>query len=246
MTNCTIQRLHQEIKFRYNKLDSNHKQDLPPAYIDDMIYTSILDYIDMFYSANQQKIQRYGFEETQSRIDMLQSFVTEFKSDDDNIKLISTEDEAGFTLSTYSLDCYLHHVRTIAKTKCGYKSISIEQHDDVNLKLKSKFTQPDDKWCSVLATIHQDKLQIYSASPIEYIKGEYIKLPKKPFIGGYNTLEYINGDKDYPNASSDVIHPEFNANVCNHIARIAVINISDILQDYNHSTIIQNKLINNN
>jgi len=73
----TIERLHQEIKFRWNKLNSNHKKDLPGAYLDDALNKATDDFIEIFYSGNNSKEYKFGFEVIQQRIDMLQTLVVE-------------------------------------------------------------------------------------------------------------------------------------------------------------------------
>ena len=40
----TIERLHQEFKFRWNKVNSNHKKDFPSAFIDDAFNKATDDY----------------------------------------------------------------------------------------------------------------------------------------------------------------------------------------------------------
>ena len=58
----TIDRIHQEIKARWNKLNSNHKPDFSPAYLDDCINKSQEDFVDIFYSGNNSKQYKFGFE----------------------------------------------------------------------------------------------------------------------------------------------------------------------------------------
>lgn len=245
MNKCTIERLHHQIKFEYNKLNSNHKPDILPAHLDDLVYQAILDYIEMFYSGNQQSIVKYGFEQTQNRIDMLASFVYDYELTD----IINTGTE--FNINYYNFELpkdYLHYVRAIAHSDCGNSLINILQHKDLSYNLQ--YNNPSIKWNSVVGVLKSSNstygLTVYSNDKIDKVSGQYIKIPLKPFSGNYNTLEFINGDTSYPNINSNIVHPNIPIQLCNDIVRIAVINLSDILHDYNHSQIFQNKIINTN
>ncbi len=76
----TTDRIRHEIKLRWNKINSNHKKDFPDAYLDDIVNDTINDYIEIFYSGNNSKKYKLGFEVTQQRIDMLSTLVVPFKS----------------------------------------------------------------------------------------------------------------------------------------------------------------------
>lgn len=238
MNNCTIERIHQQIKFEYNKLDSNFKADIPEAFMDDLVYQAILDYIDIFYS--DTNLNKYGFEQVQNRLDMLQPFVTDY-----DFTLPTPILKSNIYYYTFDLPKdYLHNTRLFASTSCGIVTVDLDQHDDLSYKLR--YLEPNPKWNYLLATISGDKLTVYSTETLLSVEGNYIKIPVKPFSGGYDTLEYINGDRSYPNQNSNKIQPELSQSICNKIVRIATINLSDILTDYNHSQIYQRKLLNTN
>ncbi len=242
---CTIERIHHQFKFEYNKLNSNHKPDLPPAFIDDLWYQAMLDYIDMFYSSNNSKFLKYGFEQTQQRIDMLAPFVVD-------VEISDLKQTQQFNVLKYNLDLpkdYIYHVRSVANTDCGDSKVNINQHDDISSKLAYK--KPDPKWNNILGTISKGtdnyyQLVLYSTREVNKVFLKYIKIPNKPFFGGYDTLEYINGDTSCPNKNTNKINPELPINICNIITRIAIINMSDILRDYNNSNQFNNKLLINN
>lgn len=76
----TIERLHQEIKFRWNKMNSNHKKDFFPELLDDAINKTIEDYVEIFYSGANPKHYNFGFEVNQQMIDMLRTLVVPEKT----------------------------------------------------------------------------------------------------------------------------------------------------------------------
>lgn len=192
----TIDRLRTEIKLRWNKLNSNHKQDFPDAYLDDIINNATHEYVEMFYSGNNPNKFDVGFEVTQQRTDMLSTLVVPHKA------------ATGVLVSTgiYKVDLnaltpkYRHFLRgKVNATNCG-SSVSIPidliRHNDFDYKIKDENTKPSLKWRRCLGLIKQDGLYLYTANefPATSVELEYLKQPVKVFSSTYNSLEYINGD----------------------------------------------------
>lgn len=250
---CNVKRLHVLFKQKYNKLDSNHNKDFPPAFIDDFLYEAALDYVDIFGASDQKKAQKYGFEVTQQRIDMLSTLVVDIN---DGEILLPTEQitEHGFYRYEFELGTsekpYMHKVRFAANSNCGDIGIDIKQHSDLNIILYDAYQKPSLKWFRLIGFIrkssnsNKSSLYVYSDQPLNGLTGQYIKRPNKPFFGGYDTLEYLNGDVSYPNQTSDSIDLDVPETYCDMVVDIAVQNVSGNLKDYNHTTYLQQKSLN--
>lgn len=250
---CDVKRLHVLFKQKYNKIDSNHNKDFPPAFIDDFLYEAALDYVDIFGASDQRKAQKYGFEVTQQRIDMLSTLVIDI-NDGDALAPISESTEYGlykyeFELGTDDLP-YMHKVRFFANSSCGPIGIEIEQHGDLNIVLTDSYQKPSIKWRRLVGVIrktsnlNKSSLYVYSDDELTGLLGQYIKRPNKPFFGGYDTLEYINGDATYPSSISTPVNLDIPDTYCDFLVDIAVQNVSGNLKDYNHTNYLQQKSLN--
>lgn len=247
-----VERIHQDIKLKLNKLDSAHNIDLNPHYLDDLIYEGLLDYIRLFYSGNNFKPYRLGFEVTQQRLDMLSDFVIEIA----NNSPLGEETEFGFSKYEFKLEGknneqYLHQIRLFANTNCGQISISPKQHDDISKMLGNVYQQPNANWKRLIATISTGEandgtsLFVYSDTEVTSIEGKIIKKPNRPFIGGYQTLENFYGDPTFPTTTSDKIDVDISINYYPILVDIIVQNISGIIGDYNHNNYLTNKVLTN-
>lgn len=237
---CTIDRLHIKVKQKANKIDSNHNRDLPPAFIDDYIYDSMFDYIELFWSTKNLKGFNLGFETNSQRIDLLSFLLTS-----SSVSSSSSNVEGNFVITKFDFPIdYLHLVRLSGNNSCKNGLFEVVQHEDLSSILNDEYRKPSNKWNTFVAVIKDKSLYVYSESPITSINIEYIKKPIRPFIGNYNTLEYINGDLTQPNISTPKIDPGFPEEYCDILADITVQNIFGNLRDYNGSQYNQNKIIN--
>lgn len=242
-----ISRMRHEIKLRYNKLNSNHKPDLPDAYLDDLINDAINEYVEVFYSGNNLKQYRFGFEVTQQRIDMLSNLVVP------NKQVTANKVSTGIykiDLSTLNPK-YKHFIRGAIKPNiCSYYiPINIVTHNTLDRKLKNENTKPSNKWLRCLGVFKSENLNsalyLYVDSEITSntldVELEYIKQPTKVFSGGYNSLEFINGDTSAYDAtsvpvSSEILYPTV-------VVDIVVQNLSRILEDPNKLTLFNDKIV---
>ena len=186
-----ISRLHYEIKFRYNKLNSNHKPDLLPAQIDDAINKASDDYVEIFYSGNNTKEYRLGFEVTQQRDDMLSTLVVPEKT------LAPTLVRTNlYKVSTNITPSYRHFLKgTVVATGCSNTiPITIVRHNDLDNLLADTNQKPSLKWCRCLGVFKSDGLYLYTDYVITSVIIEYLSNPVKVFSGNYDSLEYISGD----------------------------------------------------
>jgi len=236
---CIVDRLHIKAKQKGNKLDSNHYKDLPPAFIDDYIYDAMFDYVELFWSGKNYKGYNLGFEVNSQRIDML-SFLIKTET------LTGTSQPYGnLTLNVYTLpEDYLHRVREKGEGECSGLKIKIVQHEDLDRTLSDEYKRPSNKWSNAVGVYRDSQLYVYSETVIPTIEVQYIKKPVKTFIGGYDTLEFLNGNITYPSQSSLKVDSEFPEQYCDILIDIMIQNVFGDMKDYNEASYRQQKIIN--
>lgn len=238
----TIDRIHQEIKSRLNKLNSNHKKDLPAAYIDDAINKATDDFIEIFYSGNNSKQYRFGFEVTQQRVDMLQTLVVSNKS-------LTPAANAGtflsFDLSSISPQ-YRHFLRGVAISPTCSQELVIHmvRHNDLDQKLLDVNTQPNLSWRRVLGVIRGNALDIYVKNfTLTNVKIDYIKQPAKVFISGYDSLEFTKGDTSAYKAADPKVQSEIHASYHDLLVDMTVQYLSGQLEDMNKFQLTRDQIL---
>jgi len=231
-----IARMHHEYKLRYNRLNSNHKKDFPPAMIDDILNEAQNIYIELFYGGNSIKKNKLGFETTQQRIDMLSTLVVKPSEP------IYPQNVEG---NVYEFDLskctkYRHAVRAYVNSNCGLVNVQLIQHDDLNLVLNDAFRGPSRKWRRLVGAFgsnsfnpSQPSLYVYSEDDfvIEGLFLEYIREPRRVFFGGYDSLEFLRGDTGAYNKNSNPVDTELPFAYHTVLVDIAVRETSRILED---------------
>lgn len=244
-----IQRMHNEVKLRYNKLNSNHKKDLPPALIDDILNEAQHIYIEIFYASNKEKAYRYGFEATQQRIDMLDTLVVKPEERYKPVKLKNDVYELELSRLEYP---YKHLVRAKARTNCGIVNITPIKHDALNVILEDAMRGPSKRWRRLISAQGKStksdgsSIFIYSEPNFEIediISLEYIRRPRKVFFGGYNTLEFIHGDQSAYNENTEPVNSELPENYHTVLVDIAVQELSRILEDGERFQLRRDKIL---
>lgn len=250
-----IQRIHQDFKLKFNKLNSNHKLDLPAAYIDDLANQAHNEYEDIFFHGTNAKKFKIGFEVTQQRLDMLSNlvekdkFLTPFTTNTSNPKY----DIYEFNLSQLNPK-YKTHVKSLIDTKCGKIPVTIKQHDDIEDLILGHYTKPSLEWNRIYALIggtssgSQDSSSIFVYTPknsfTTRLQIDYLRRTPKVFSGGYNSLEFTFGDASAYNVNSPIVHSELKEEYSHILVDIMVDIMSRILEDPNQVQMMQDKLIN--
>lgn len=201
--NMVISRMHFEIKLRYNKLNSNHKEDFRKELLDDAINKASDDFVEIFYSGNNRKEYQLGFEVTQQRIDMLSTLVVPEKSLTPTLVRTNV-----YKVSTNTTPKYRHFVRGwVIPTGCSYKiPITTVRHNDLDHKLKDDSQKPSLKWQRCLGSFKNDGLYLYTDFTISDVVIEYLTNPVKVFSGGYDSLEYLQGDTTAYKSADPIVH----------------------------------------
>ncbi len=245
-----IQRMHSEIKLRYNKFNTNQKPDLPTAFIDDFINDAQDDFLHICYSGNNYKRYKLGFEVTQQRIDMLSSMVIA----EEDSAFVSLIKPGIYKFNLTSLDHpYRHHVAVHVTTSCGRIECIPVRHQDLDSDLRNENTKPSAVWRRCLfvqasdgnGTFTKDSaLYFYTGGEftISSVTISYIKEPPKVFYGGYNTLEFILGDTQKPGIGDPPQNCEFPEISHSSIVEIAVQSIARTLEDTQGIQITEDKI----
>jgi len=223
-----ISRMHFEVKVRLNKLNSNHKEDLRKELIDDAINKASDDYVEIFYSGNNTKEYRLGFEVTQQRIDMLSTLVIPEKSITPTLVRTNV-----YKASTNITPSYRHFVRgwVIAEGCAQRIPITIVRHNDLDNKLRDDNQKPSFKWQRCLGTFKNDGLYLYTDYVITSVVIEYLSNPVKVFSGGYDSLEYIQGDTSAYKSADAIVNSNLPVPYHDLLVDMTVQYLSRVLED---------------
>lgn len=228
----TIERMHFNIKLQYNKLNTNHNQDLPPAYIDDVLNMVISDIVEIFYSGENHYGTNLGYEVTQQMMDYLNVLTVQASFLNQNI----------ITLPT----AYRHFINgthtTVPCPECNV-NINVVRHNDLNLKMIDEHHKPSLKWKRSLGVFKGNTLTIYSEHPVQLVTLTYLKHPVKVFIGGYNSLEYISGDTTAYSSTTPKVDCDLPESVHNLVVSLAVTKLAEIMGDLQKAQIFENRFI---
>lgn len=244
-----IKRMHSEVKLRYNKINSNHKQDLPTAFIDDFLNDAQSEFVEICYSGNNSKRYKLGFEFTQQRMDMLASLII---PEETIIPTLFKTNIYRVNLDNLAHD-YRHYISGYVNTTCGKIDLNIIRHSELETMLINENTKPSKIWRRCLATITGNTGIGGNQSLLIYTGGEfditevvltYMKEPKKLFYGGYNTLEFINGDTTAYDATDPAVSCELPSSGMGHslIVDIAIQLIAGSIEDLQKLQITEDKI----
>jgi hypothetical protein len=227
-----------------NKLDSGSNYDVPPAFIDTLVWEALNEYIEIFYSGNTKNYQ-IAFETTQQRMDFLKDFINSYP-DIPALLPFDSIDYNGSKLQRTDLSTisYRHFLKGSCKDGfCGkIIPLEIETLNNLDNELISEFKKPSLKWLRAFAYVIKNTLYTYSENNLSEIYLTYIKTPIKPFFGGYNTLEFIQGDLNAPNITSNQVNVELSKDYANILVDIMTELASNNINDFNKGQVFQQKI----
>lgn len=236
--------IHHLFKLKMNKLDSGANYDLPPAFIDTLIWEALNEYIEIFYSGNTKNYQ-LGFEATQQRMDLLKDFINSYP-DISALSPTSSIDYNNVKLQRFDISSidYKHMLRIVGKDSLcsSIIKLDIEELNNLDNELISQFKKPSVKWLRGFAYVIKNKVYTYAENDLTEIYLTYIKTPIKPFFGGYNTLEFLQGDNTAPSATSSQVNVELSKDYANILVNIMVQLASININDFNKGQVFQQKI----
>ena len=216
-----IHKQHSLFKNRANKLNTNHYQDLFAYQIDDAINRAVF-----FFMENFAMVNKLPYESTQQRYDMLGNLVIP----DEEVSVTLVKDGV-YEMKTSDLNNIYSHAVSL-KTDCV--SFAFKTHDSLHYSLDDAFQQPNSKWGQGLVKVAKSStgntlsLYIYSDVVLETVLFTYLKEPTPVFFGNYNSVDYIQCQKEqgvncnqYYNVSTTPKHCEISSRYCELIVDIA-------------------------
>lgn len=229
---CNITRLHAMFKQASNKYDSQEDYDFPPEIIDDFYYDALLDYLRHCVTTVPIQGMVKGFESNQQRIDMVQPFIK-----DSMITPIYNKSRGKTTVTVFKLpkDYYMSTEDLYSFDKCGNTiDVDIVQYQNLDSYINSeKKRQQQLLWGQAYATLKGNEMHIFFPEEITTLEFNYVKIPNKPFFGGYDTLEFQTGNTNFPQATSPRVNTEVPEGYCHILTDIAIQNVFGNLRDYN-------------
>lgn len=228
-----IERIRSEFKRRVNKFDSNHSKDYPNAFIDDLFNMKQLEFIDAIVEPNPSKTSKLGIEANTLSIDLISNIVKE------NIYISPYkvyQDRVEFLLPTD----YYHILNLKVDTDCGvFLNTKYVKQGSLNAYLTDDNTKPSKKWKRTIFNIAQSKKSTLDSSLYVYkenfqINGiyiSYVQEPIKVFSGGYDSLDFITGDKNAYSASTTKVDSTLLDTTCNYIIDTMVLEIHQNLEN---------------
>lgn len=228
-------------------MDTGANYDYPPAFIDTIIWEALNEYIEIFYSGNTKQY-KLGFEVTQQRMDMLRDYLVSYP-DIAALVRTSTQNFSGVKLEKYNLASLTQKYKHIAKVS-GLDSVcanmilvNVEPFNNIDSMLLDEFNRPKSRWQRGLGHVVKDNLYVYVENNLTELYLSYLKIPIKPFFGGYNTLEYIQGDLTAPSTLSTQINIELSPDYAGVLTDIMVEIVSSNVNDFQKQQIFEQKII---
>ncbi len=199
-----IKELHYDFKIKTDKIDSLKTRNFLPAEIDWILNESIQEFVD----------NKYGdFEDKQDIIDQLNTLVIKSPTSLQAPMTCTLESPGVFRMNLADLNYpYLHLVRLNvlgSKSGCNDKIIKGREvsHDELDKVLLSPFEGPSFIWMNIPYVFGKTDNILDGASIYLYTKGnfdvveaypEYLKIPRKVFFGGYDSLDGLYSASDPP------------------------------------------------
>lgn len=226
----TILGMHAQFDLEIDRISSGNSPDFNQREKDDYLNKAIWIFINQHYDSYKLKPSG-GFETRQFNTDALRNLLIKFP--EEQPALIPVEHERGiWELPLSSLEYeYWHFIRgqaSIVKDNCKkLVKFNLVEHDDAY----SSYNKPSYKWGRIIArfgkssfspntTLNDEKGSIYLETQndfdIENVRIEYLKYPKKVFLGGYNEINGVYS------ASSDPVNCDIDAAYHQEIVSIAV------------------------
>lgn len=246
----TIAKQHQEFKLRFNKIDSNHYQDLKPWQID-----SFLNQASLFIVENYGELNNHEF--TQVNKDVLGSLVIKYPEQPEVVPFAVKDNQYEYRLDTLKYE-YHHLVRVYIYCNRLIIPVSLIKHDD-QLKLNDSYQKPSFKWKRLPAvigkssTVEGKSLYVYSDVDLEKkkLRIEYIKFPKQVYFGGYDSIEFIDCEKNngadcgqFYNTGDLPVNSDLPESYHDLQVDIAVMLAANKIENINLLNLVQNKLVN--
>lgn len=231
--------MHFAYRLAIDRVNSFNSDDFTPAQIDWLLNLAQLIEVDKRYTPLNSSKQ--GLEVTQKRADDLS--VLHVRSPQEQPGLTPTAN--GTILDNNIYECpissFLYDYKDLTGLRADITSgtctkqigLTQVQEDDLNEALINAHTKPDFKWRTALFSISKDSnsagkpsIYIYAGDfTVDKVYPSYIKLPRKVFFSGYDSLDGVY------EAADPQIDSELPESIHRNIVDTAVELASAALQD---------------
>ncbi|RMG73529.1 MAG: hypothetical protein D6711_10720 [Chloroflexi bacterium] len=222
--------LHRLIKERVNKMDSNHYQDMLPDVIDDAIYRASLSVLGFYdYKSNERQWVK----------DLIAPFIVSWPEEPEITPIATFNiDNAYIDFDLTKLKKpYFRFLRGWLACNEFVAPVSLIRQDD-QYKLNNSYLRSDPSWGRYVGMITavdgNPTLRVFTDNTNFKLRIEYIKAPKRVFLGGYDTIEYIDcvrrtqsgtsteNCNQYYNSQTAPVDSEFMSNALDLLVDMAV------------------------
>lgn len=188
-----LERFHWKIEQEWNKNSNNHRRYLSDVEKDELINSSIFDYVEIFAHGHNPKGFDVGFEVTQQMIDMLDTLVEAYPDEP-----MLEPDDIGDGYYRFNFNNtnkpFKSYISSSLKIRgCDYTlGVNPEQHGDMNKIRSSYHRRPSKRWKNIPGVQRGDSLIVYTNDLVPTgLQLTYIRKPARVALGTYTDTPTI-------------------------------------------------------
>lgn len=232
----TVQETIYRFKLKYDKLDTQKKQNLSIPQILLFLNEGQRKVVNRKYGPNN--LSKLGFEENQKRIQELTKLIPDTESLVPNV-VNNTQYEINLSSLSKPLMYIIRSNSTASKNNCKSQVLFHKEvtHSDLDDALVDEFSTPSFEWRNVPVSYNNNKMVIYSDGTftIDKVNIDYIMVPPKIDQQGYTNFDGT------PSINQDSLLPDY---VVDEIIDEAVILAAKSIDDTNLVNLEKDTLAN--
>lgn len=177
----TPERMHHELKARFDKLDNSHRVYLNSVNIDNALEEGVRMYVDKYVHGLTDK--RDGLERHQKNIDMLRTLVVHDRGVPVHNRVISFSDLSNpyrhfVSASAYPKDC----------PQLPWK-VHMEHHGNIPMLLRDEHRGENKRFRTIPGVIRSAEMELIGTTEFRTADVSYIRKPARICIGGYDDID---------------------------------------------------------
>lgn len=189
----TISDAHIQFKERFNRMGTNYHQDLSPYQIDSLLWDGLMQLVEKI--TEQPRTTEYQA--------ILSSLLIS-QPEQPALTSTTTYVDSGFDVTVFDMSGLrypIYHIeRATGVTSCGSINVTVETYNRLPDLLNDSFQRPSKTWKRLLGIYTSSNprvpgsLHVYSESglAVTSLFVDYVRLPKRPFFGRYDTPDYLH------------------------------------------------------
>lgn len=236
-----VEELHYRIRFEWDKLGNAHRRYLSDLELDQVINSSVFDYVEIFYHGKNSQGFDLGFEVNGQMIDMLDTLVVGYP-DEPELSLQQISDDmykADFTQTTKPFKGYISSSVRLADCD-NYAGVNIEQHGDMNKTNVSFHRRASKRWRVIPGYLRGDSLYLKSDGiALDSMRLSYLRKPAIVALGTYSEIPTVDNPTPGLRPRQECDLPEDYHPL---LVRIAVQNLHRIYGNQNDKVLTDQKI----